>query len=406
MEKVLEGDLTRFSVPDVLTLLHMGQRTGVLALERNAEASPYEETKLFVREGRPVFATASRDDLRLGALLVKMDRVKEADLDRMVGRRHGAQRLGEILLEEKILTEVELASFLKVQVSEVIFDTFVWRSGVFTFYDNVPPPGSVVTLEMDLQNLIMEGVRRIDERERLEEIFPDRELAVEMVSNIERVRQSVSFTPEEWQVFFLLDGRRTISEICRLVGNPDELPTLRVLHRLLAAKFVTLVRPTASAEEPAPLTSLQPAPTPSAIKAAAQQFSVEFQPRAKKIEDDTHEIITPKAVGYQQGAKTLTVSRLVLVKDGQETSFPLTKDSYTIGRSSNNDIVISNPKVSSFHARIDRTPAGFVLVDLKSRNGCWVNGKRIESQPLTTGDEIRLGPAKLTYKLDYKAPVT
>jgi hypothetical protein len=35
-----------------------------------------------------------------------------------------------------------------------------------------------------------------------------------------------------------------------------------------------------------------------------------------------------------------------------------------------------------------------------------VNGKRIESQALKTGDEVRLGPAKLTYKVDYKAPVT
>lgn len=417
MEKVLSGDLERFAVPDVLTLLNMGKRTGVLALERDSDREPvapgdggpngYEETKLFVREGRPVFATATRDDLRLGALLVKTDRVKKADLERMIDRQQGGQqRLGEMLLAEKILTEAELASFLKVQVSEVIFDTFGWRAGTFTFYDNVPPPTAVVTLEMDLQNLIMEGVRRIDERGRLEEIFPDREMAVEVVTNPERVRQIVPFTPEEWQVFFLVDGRRTIAEICRLAGNPDELLTLRILHRLMVAKFVSLVRPAADAEEAPPPTSFQSMPSPAEIKAAAAQFSVEFQPRPKKVEDDTHEIVSPKAVGYQQGAKTLTISRLVLIKDGQETSFPLTKDSYTIGRSANNDIVISNPKVSSFHARIDRTPNGFVLVDLKSRNGSWVNSKRIESQDLKTGDEVRLGPAKLTYKVDYKTPVT
>ena len=53
----------------------------------------------------------------------------------------------------------------------------------------------------------------------------------------------MTFTPEEWQVFFLIDGRRTVDEICRLVGNPDELATLRVLYRLLAAKFVALIAP-------------------------------------------------------------------------------------------------------------------------------------------------------------------
>jgi hypothetical protein len=412
MQKILDGDLAGFAVPDLLTLLHMGQRTGVLVLERSDE-----ESKLFVREGRPVFAVASRSDLRLGSMLVRMGRVNPDELDRILTRQQkGPQRLGEMLLSEKILSEEELASFLKVQVSEVIFDTFTWRQGSFIFYSHVPPPSSVVTLEMDLQNLVMEGVRRIDERGRIEEALPDRGMAVEAVVNADRVKHSVTFTPEEWQVFFLIDGRRTIDEICRLVGNPDELATLRVLYRLLAAKFVALVAPPKepeTAEEVAP---------PAADKNLTQAFidgkpltpaggitpvSIEFQTALpRRPEDDTKEIVTPKAIEYQQGAKKHEVSRLVLLKDGAEASFPLIKDTYTLGRHKNNDIVINDPKVSSFHARIDRTPEGFQVVDLKSRNGCRVNGKKIETQLLKTGDEVLLGPAKLTYKVDYAALVT
>jgi pSer/pThr/pTyr-binding forkhead associated (FHA) protein len=63
--------------------------------------------------------------------------------------------------------------------------------------------------------------------------------------------------------------------------------------------------------------------------------------------------------------------------------------------------VISDPKVSSFHARVDRTADGHTLVDLKSRNGSHVNGKRVETQLLANGDEIRVGTARLTYKVDY-----
>ena len=96
---------------------------------------------------------------------------------------------------------------------------------------------------------------------------------------------------------------------------------------------------------------------------------------------------------------------LVLVADGKETSFPLSRDAYTLGRHRNNDIVISDPKVSSFHARIDRSPDGFVLVDLNSRNGTFVNGKRIDSGILKTGDEVRLGTARLLYKVDYTTAV-
>jgi pSer/pThr/pTyr-binding forkhead associated (FHA) protein len=71
-----------------------------------------------------------------------------------------------------------------------------------------------------------------------------------------------------------------------------------------------------------------------------------------------------------------------------------------VGRHRNNDIVISDPKVSSFHARIDRSADGFVVVDLKSRNGSFINGRRVETGPLTNGDELRMGPARLVYRVD------
>jgi pSer/pThr/pTyr-binding forkhead associated (FHA) protein len=124
------------------------------------------------------------------------------------------------------------------------------------------------------------------------------------------------------------------------------------------------------------------------------------------VDDDTQKIVDKAAAPYLANATKLTVSRLVLVTEaGTESSFPLIRDSYTLGRHKNNDIAITDAKVSSFHARIDRTPEGFVLVDLKSRNGCWVNGKRVENAVLGTGDEIRVGTAKLVYKVDYTSSV-
>ena len=137
-----------------------------------------------------------------------------------------------------------------------------------------------------------------------------------------------------------------------------------------------------------------PAPPPSV------EFTSDLPQR--KVEDDTQRIVNRKAKAYMADADRVTISRLVLVKeDGTEASFPLIRDSYTLGRHRNNDIVISDPKASSFHARIDRSPEGFVLVDLKSRNGCWLNGKRAETAVLKTGDELRLGMARLVYKVDY-----
>jgi hypothetical protein len=406
MEKILEGDLGCFEVPDLLTFLNLGRRTGALVMER----TDYE-TKLYLREGRPVFATSTADQLRFGAMLVKMGKLSEESMERLAGKQRSS-RIGQILLQEKILTEEELSVLLKVQVSEVIFDTFEWRDGEFTFYDHVAAPATAVTLEMDVQNLIIEGVRRIDDLERVAQAMPDRQFVVEALVNPQRVKQSVTLMPEEWRVFFVVDGRRTIAEILRLVGNGDETQTLLILHRLAAAKIVTFTPPVmAQGAEPSSLSMNQaeggvtvkwvdgkpvpPPPVPPSV-----EFTSDLPKR--KVADDTQRIVNRKARPYMADAEKVTISRLVLVKeDGTEASFPLIRDSYTLGRHRNNDIVISDPKASSFHARIDRSPDGFVLVDLKSRNGCWVNGKRVETAVLGTGDELRLGMAKLVYKVDY-----
>jgi hypothetical protein len=260
---------------------------------------------------------------------------------------------------------------------------------------------------MDLQNLIMEGVRRIDERGRLAEFFPDLNMVVESVANPERVKATVTLTKEEWQVYFLIDGRRSLAEVCRLAGNPDELATLQILRHLAVAKFVRLVTPLPDTPETEPDAGAGSGPVGTVLRqgpdAPAGPVQVAFTPGSvsRKIGDDTKDIVSPEAVQYLDSSSKITVSRLVLLKDGQETSFPLTRDTYTLGRHRNNDIVISDAKVSSFHARIDRAESGFVLVDLKSRNGSYVNSKRIQRAPLKTGDELRLGTARLVYRIDY-----
>jgi hypothetical protein len=296
---------------------------------------------------------------------------------------------------------------LKVQVSEVIFDTFTWKEGAFTFWDGVGPPPNLVTLEMDFQSLLIEGVRRLDAGDRLSQLFPDLDMTVEALANPERVKQMVTLTPEEWKVFFLVDGRRSLREICRLSDSPEETGTLQILWHLAQARFVDVVAPA-----PADSAS-RVGPTPAPEDLAKRKRGAETQPpksrvefvapgpRPQKMDDDTKDIVTPKAVQYLGHASPVTVSRLLLLENGRETSFPLTRDTYTLGRHKNNDIVITDPKVSSFHARIDRTPEGFVLVDLKSRNGSFVNARRIETTLLKTGDEVRMGTARLSYKVDF-----
>jgi ABC-type multidrug transport system ATPase subunit len=72
------------------------------------------------------------------------------------------------------------------------------------------------------------------------------------------------------------------------------------------------------------------------------------------------------------------------------------RDTFTIGRDPKNDLVIPHPTVSRFHARINRRADSFVIADLSSSNGTYVNGKMVaNSVALRTNDAIRIGPCSL-----------
>lgn len=78
--------------------------------------------------------------------------------------------------------------------------------------------------------------------------------------------------------------------------------------------------------------------------------------------------------------------------DGTEKSYRLqTHRPFTVGRDPGNDIILRDPKVSRHHAEIVFERGFFVLHDLASANGTYVNAKRIRVAPLTHGAKLRMG---------------
>jgi ABC-type multidrug transport system ATPase subunit/pSer/pThr/pTyr-binding forkhead associated (FHA) protein len=76
---------------------------------------------------------------------------------------------------------------------------------------------------------------------------------------------------------------------------------------------------------------------------------------------------------------------------------PLGAKTITIGRASDNTVVLNHPQVSGHHARLEQVPGGYRIVDQGSTNHVYVNAQQINSQLLKPGDEVRIGPFKLIY---------
>jgi DNA-binding response OmpR family regulator len=96
---------------------------------------------------------------------------------------------------------------------------------------------------------------------------------------------------------------------------------------------------------------------------------------------------------------------LILTKDGKaEENWSLAKAVTTIGRWDDNDIAIPDRWISRHHAEIRRQGTRYVIHDLGSKNGLFVNGKRVqESTPLEDGDQIQIAPRCLLTFVDSEA---
>ena len=389
----LEGSLDVFKLPDVLAFLNSTRKTGMLTL-RQADKDAY----VFFRAGAVVYAASNQENLRLAPILQrrkKLPREKAAEIDDLMLRSGG--RWGDIALQTGALTPSELDDYLKVQVSEVIYDAFVWKGGDFTFYDGIDLPPQAVTISIDLSNLIMEGARRIDEWAECLRLLPESDIVFRVVADPEA--EKITLSLEEWRILFLINGQRTLEEICRDT-DAEAFQVYRLVYGLMANKLIEASKERMSDRDG------QTGPVPQIEEVTLRQPLDEISDATMRdlAGDDTSLLVSEDAtLSYKDFIKKTVAQLLIMSGDDAGTVIPLIENEYLLGRQRDNQIQLNDLGVSSHHARIFRGPEGYVVEDLKSRNGTWLNGTRIFTSILRNADEIRIGATDLRYEVLFDA---
>jgi len=86
------------------------------------------------------------------------------------------------------------------------------------------------------------------------------------------------------------------------------------------------------------------------------------------------------------------MAKLILTFNKQVIKeYPFTKDSITMGRQEDNTVVVDNLAVSGYHAKVDKVGGEYILTDLQSTNGTFVNDEKVVSHKLSHGDNIVIG---------------
>jgi tetratricopeptide (TPR) repeat protein len=214
----IEGPLAELSIQDVLQLLELARKTGVLTV-RSERLN--DEAIVHLSRGAIVFAVRRRSTRRLGQLLIRAGKLTQRELDRALElqRSDPTRRLAEILLEMGSVGEEELERQLRFQMEETIYEVMPWDEGYFKFEERGEIGEQRLLARVRVESLLMEGARRIDEWTRLETKVPSPEAVPALAANADREMTPLELRSDEWEVLAEIDGERDVRQIAADLGR-------------------------------------------------------------------------------------------------------------------------------------------------------------------------------------------
>ncbi len=241
----IKGSLREASLPDVLQLLSMGQKTGCLSVaDRNNFGYVYFE------RGYITYASIVNRRDRLGDILVKGGLITPEQLQAAIERqsRERDKRLGELLVAMGSISRPDLERYMRVQIEEAVYYLFTWMSGSFSFEPDVQPEEQDFLVRITPESLLLEGARRVDEWSLIEKKIP----SFDLIFVVDRPRLSasgVSLTAEQQRLLPLLDGQR---DVARLIDDSGllEFDVGKALFGLITAGFAHRLGKTQAEEAP------------------------------------------------------------------------------------------------------------------------------------------------------------
>jgi tetratricopeptide (TPR) repeat protein len=229
----IKGSLREASLPDVLQLLALGQKTGCLSVADRANFG-----SIYFEGGRITYASIVNRPDRLGDILVKHGRLKPEHLAAAIQAQLSdrRKRLGQILVDEGWVSRKDLEHFVRFQIEEAVYLLFTWSQGTFKFEAGVRPDREELLVSINPESLLLEGARRTDEWSLIQKKIPSFDLI--FVPDAEHVASDeVEITPDQERVLALLDGTRDVIRVVEDSGL-SEFDVAKALYGLLSAGFV------------------------------------------------------------------------------------------------------------------------------------------------------------------------
>jgi len=243
----LKGKLEDFGITQLLNLINLARKTGTLYLD-GSEQKAY----LCFREGKLVYASMAGADDYLPVILQRAgifteDHVRMIKMN-MPGKPD--QDIAKVLITSGHFKQQVLLQHVREHILGLVYQVFSWNQGAFRFEPSELPVQGRITTSIALENVIMEGSRRLKEWELLSDELPDLGISLKFAERPTTPLRDINLSVEEWRVISFVNPRNTIRQIASY-NNMDEVQIRRIVYSLLQAGLVEIVHRPRSLSAPA-----------------------------------------------------------------------------------------------------------------------------------------------------------
>ena len=269
----LKGNLKDFSTTQLLNLINLARKTGKLTVDGSAL-----NAFLYFREGRLIHASTNADEGHLATMLLKTGKLSQEQVETVNNRSDSSsdRAMGKYLMEAKLVSRDNIIQGVKDYMLEIVYDLFTWNEGTFIFEQDSLPANDRITVPLNLDNVILEGSRRIQELGRLQDELPD--LGTIALKITDKPLRDVKLTQDDWRVISHIHPRNSVKQIAQN-NNMDEFQIRKIVYGMLQAGLVEVIRPEGMEQR------VPKAPVTRAGRRAASQSPAEKRSVVTKLID-------------------------------------------------------------------------------------------------------------------------
>jgi outer membrane protein assembly factor BamB/tetratricopeptide (TPR) repeat protein len=285
----LKGNLNSVDLANIFQMLTLNQREGTLYIFEGAS----RKAIYFGHDGVSMLSKGRSKTDALGRILLRYDRLTPQQLAHAIEKQGERGRLiGQVLVEESICSRADIDEALQIQIQEEVYSLFIWKDAQFEFIEGEPDAEfrteGVQKLTFNVNSVIMEAARRVDEWEWIQGLVPDTCEVYRYTSRNVPLTDSIFQEPYAGKVLAAIDGKRSTEEII-LASYVNKFEVSKILALLLDAGAI----------EKLPVPELR-REAGEAVRAGDTRAAVKFLSRLVAVKGDTPEMHEQLAKAFER----------------------------------------------------------------------------------------------------------